>query len=251
MPKHKGTEHLQGDLKRKISKLQGQASKKSAKGRSSGLDHISREGAGQVALVGPPNSGKSSIISTLTHAHSTVAEYPFSTYIPIQGMMEFEDIQVQLVDLPPISKELEESWLFNIIRLVDLVLLVVDMSVENILDSIANIEEIIDEKYSKRFPCFYCSLKNVNEQDSLRKFIYKGLRVIRVYTKTPGKKTDFEKPYVLPQGTTVFQAAMSIHKDLAENMKYARLWGSDSYDGQRIEREHELKDKDVIEVHTR
>ena len=128
MPKHKGTEHLQGDLKRKIAKLQAQAKKKQATSKTPGLDHIPREGVGQAVLVGPPNSGKSSILSTLTHAESLVADYPFSTYKPVVGMMAFEDVQVQLVDMPPVSPSHTESWVFNVVRLADLVLLTIDLS---------------------------------------------------------------------------------------------------------------------------
>jgi len=294
MPKHKGTEHLQGDLKRRIAKLNSQAQKKQATTRSSGLDHIPREGAGQVVLVGPPNSGKSSILSGLTNAHSEVADYPFSTFKPVQGMMPFEDIQVQLIDLPPVSPEYKESWMYNIIRLADLVLLVIDLLAQTpegqVLETTGILEEhkvrlqregerrpqgsvatkstiLVGNKadvvgarkkgeellltYGDDFPCLFISIKNQSNVRELRKTIFQGLRVIRVYTKTPGKKSDFTKPYVLSSGTTVMDAARTIHKELAESIKYARLWGSDKYDGQRVERDHVLEDGDIIEIHTR
>ena len=294
MPKHKGTEHLQGDLKRRIAKLNSQAQKKQATTRSSGLDHISREGAGQVVLVGPPNSGKSSILSGLTNAHSEVADYPFSTFKPVQGMMPFEDIQVQLIDLPPVSPEYRESWMYNIIRLADLVLLVIDLLAQTpegqVLETTGILEEhkvrlqregerrpqgsvatkttiLVGNKadvvgarkkgeellltYGDDFPCLFISIKNQSNVRELRKTIFQGLRVIRVYTKTPGKKSNLTKPYILSLGTTVMDAARTIHKELAESIKYARLWGSDKYDGQRVERDHVLEDGDIIEIHTR
>lgn len=145
MPKHKGTEHLQGDLKRKIAKLHSLAKKKHVRSRSSGIDHIPKEGAGQAVLVGPPNSGKSSILSAVTNAHAEIADYPFSTYKPVVGMMSYEDIKVQLVDMPPIAPEFNESWYYNIIRLADVVLFIIDVNTiqteKKLNDSFKQLEE--------------------------------------------------------------------------------------------------------------
>jgi len=105
--------------------------------------------------------------------------------------------------------------------------------------------------YGKDFPLVLLSIRNETNVDGFKKEIFKGMKVIRVYTKIPGKKADMDKPYVLPVGTTVQEAAMTIHKELAEMMTFARLWGSDKYDGQRIERDHVMEDGDIIEIHTR
>lgn len=293
MPKHKGTEHLQGDLKRKIAKLQSQSKKKHATSRSGGIDHIPPEGAGQAVLVGAPNSGKSSILVGLTNAKSEVAEYPFSTFKPVQGMMPFEDVQVQLIDLPPVSAEYSESWLFNIIRLADLVVFTADLSDPELADRIAETRIILEDHHivlkpegerrpqgatavkptlvvgtkqdvaagpagdrlaelmGDAFPSLTLSMRTGFHVDELRQCLFERLRVIRVYTKIPGKKADMEKPYVLHEGTSVLDAARAIHKELADSMTFARLWGSDAYDGQRVERDHALRDKDVLEVHIR
>ena len=85
----------------------------------------------------------------------------------------------------------------------------------------------------------------------IRKTVYQALHLIRIYTKTPGKKADFEKPYILPVGATVVDAATMIHKDISLSMKYARIWGSEKYEGQRVDRNHKLQDKDILEIHTR
>jgi hypothetical protein len=128
MPKHKGTDKLQADLKRRIAKLQQEAKiQRKRGGRKSELGHVPREGAGQVAVIGPPNSGKSSLIQAVTHAHPEVAAYPFTTQKPVAAMMPYEDIQIQLVDTPPISEQFTPPWLTNLIRLADLALLVVDL----------------------------------------------------------------------------------------------------------------------------
>src|SRR5262249_19488041 len=109
IPKHKGTEKLQADLKKKMSTLRKEAeqTKKSSRRETFVVD---REGARQLALVGAPNSGKSQLVRTLTHATPEVADYPYTTRIAIPGMMLFENVRLQLLDLPPISTEFTESW---------------------------------------------------------------------------------------------------------------------------------------------
>jgi len=129
MPKHKGTDRLHGELRRKLAKFRNelkQKKKKAAKRASS--YSIDREGAGQVVLVGPPNVGKSQIINIATNASPEVAEYPFTTRRPTPGMLNFENIQIQLVDTPPLSPDFMEPWLLDIIRRGDLIMLVVDLS---------------------------------------------------------------------------------------------------------------------------
>ncbi|MHC5138050.1 MAG: GTPase [Planctomycetota bacterium] len=108
IPKHKGTEHLQADLKKRRSKLKAAiegGGKKSGGGKHVDVFHVPKSGAGQVALVGMPNVGKSAILAALTHAHVQVADYPFTTDKPAPGMAQFEDVQIQLVDAPPITAD--------------------------------------------------------------------------------------------------------------------------------------------------
>ncbi|MFH1699774.1 MAG: GTPase [Candidatus Zixiibacteriota bacterium] len=127
MPKHKGTDKLQADLKSKISKLKKQlisGGNKAGAAKSTSLDHIDKEGAGQVALIGPPNSGKSSLVDALTNARPMIADYPYTTREPVAGMMPYETIQIQLIDTPPISPDMFEPWMLGIIRNADLICLV-------------------------------------------------------------------------------------------------------------------------------
>jgi len=114
IPKHKGTDKMQADIKRRIAKLRESGGAK--KGQRPGLDHIPKEGAGQVVLVGAPNSGKSSLLAALTNAKPEVAEYPFSTQIPVPGMAAFEDVAVQLVYLPPLVSEYTEGCVYGLVR---------------------------------------------------------------------------------------------------------------------------------------
>lgn len=124
IPKHKGTDHMQADLRARISKLRKESVKQGGRGGFSRI--VAREGAGQVALVGPPNSGKSLLVATLTHATPTVADYPFTTVEPTPGMMAFEDLKFQLLDLPPVSSAHVEPFVFDLVRHADLVWVVVD-----------------------------------------------------------------------------------------------------------------------------
>ncbi len=148
IPKHKGTDKMQADIKRRIAKLRESQSQTKRGGKTTGHDHISIEGAGQVTLIGPPNTGKSSLLTALTNARPEVADYPFSTLVPIPGMMAFEDISIQLLDLPPITPEYTESWVYSLIRGCDLGLVVLDASDgELILDEFAELVGLLKEKH--------------------------------------------------------------------------------------------------------
>jgi ribosome-interacting GTPase 1 len=141
MPKHKGTDKLQADLKRRIARHKEEAEVRKTKGghRRSGLDAIEREGAAQLLLVGPPNSGKSSLIESVTNAAPEVAAYPFTTRKPLPAMMPFEDVQMQLVDLPPVTLDYLESWAISLMRNADSLLLVVDVN----RDPLKEVETIV------------------------------------------------------------------------------------------------------------
>ena len=149
MPKHKGTDHLQADMKTKISKLKKQiaAPRKAGGTRQATLaDHVEREGAGQIVLIGPPNSGKSSLVDALTNAEPLIADYPYSTREPLTGMMDYDTIQIQLIDTPPISEDQYENYLSNLIRNADVVLLVCDLADPKMLERIDVVTSRLDEK---------------------------------------------------------------------------------------------------------
>ncbi|MBU8932775.1 MAG: 50S ribosome-binding GTPase [candidate division Zixibacteria bacterium] len=149
MPKHKGTTHLQADMKTKIANLKRDIE---SGGSSHGArqtvarDYIEKEGAGQAILIGPPNSGKSSLVDSLTGAKPLVADYPYSTREPLPGMMTFETVQFQLIDTPPISPETFENYLAGLIRNADLVVLVCDLEANTMLDDLKFIVSLLKEK---------------------------------------------------------------------------------------------------------
>jgi small GTP-binding protein len=149
MPKHKGTDKLQADMRAKISKLKKQidgGAKQHGARQAPSHDHIPREGAAQIVFIGPPNSGKSSLVDTFTNAKPEIADYPFSTREPLAGMMEYQTVQFQLIDTPPISAEYYENYLSNLIRTADLVVLVCDLADPKLIENVKSVVAILEEK---------------------------------------------------------------------------------------------------------
>jgi uncharacterized protein len=143
LPKHKGTEKMQADLKKRISALRDDVQKgDKKKGFSVKVD---REGAGQIAFAGWPNAGKSKLISALTSAHLESAAYPFTTRLPHPAMMAYEDIQIQMVDLPPVSRQHMEVWLPAILRNADLIAVIVDLASPSMLTDIDELILLLQE----------------------------------------------------------------------------------------------------------
>jgi len=291
MPKHKGTDRLRAELRTKIAKFYEEAEKRPMVGRKGSLlYYVKKEGAGQAALVGLPSTGKSQLVTTLTGASSPVADYLFTTRLPIPGMMEFENIQVQLVDLPAITAPDVSSWLPNIVRNADLLLMVVDLTrepvaqAETVVEWLAGsrigvegdsmrAEEVtvqkkgmivankidapgaaegyraLESRHRGDLPAIPVSALRADGLEDLRRAIFRALDVIRVYTKAPGQKPDLADPVVLKRGSTALDAAESVHKDFGRNLKYAQVWGSGKFAGQRVKRDCVLQDGDVIELH--
>jgi small GTP-binding protein len=281
IPRHKGTEKLQAELKKKMSTLRKDA-EQSKKGVRRESFVVEREGARQLALVGAPNAGKSRLVRALTHATPEVADYPYTTRTPIPGMMVFENVRLQLVDLPPISAEYTESWVPQIIRNADAVVWVFDLSDDAVLDELdethaflmnahtdlgtmkvlmvgnkgdtEGAEEraaIVREVYQNRFPMTTISAAKASSEgiEQFKRLVYDFLDVVRVYTKAPGKKPDFTDPYVVERGSTVLDVAEKVHRDFAQNLKYARIWGVGKVDGIMVPRDFVIDEGDVLELH--
>jgi len=128
MPKHKGTDHLRAELRGRIAKLTQLAAKKSGVRRASMV--IEKEGAAQVAVIGLPNAGKSQLVATVTNASPPAAEYPFTTHSATPGMMEFENIKIQMIDTPPLVPQAIQFWLPPLLRRADALLIMLDLSTD-------------------------------------------------------------------------------------------------------------------------
>jgi ribosome-interacting GTPase 1 len=277
LPKHKGTEKLQADIRRRLSLTRKESQKK-------GVSHgapaylIKRDGAGQVALVGPPNSGKSQLICALTHARPEVAEYPFTTQMPVAGMMPYEDVQIQLLDTPAISPDFTAPWMGQVLRNASLAVLVVDPGDERVLEDVEfalqrleewrahgpaflvankmdlpgatdNFETLRD-LFRPRFACIGVSAAQGFGLPEFSAAVFQALDVVRFYSKPPGKKADLDVPYVLRRGETVQDAAAKVHRDFVEHLRYARLFHiGHEHDGMMVERTHVVEDRDILEFH--
>jgi ribosome-interacting GTPase 1 len=147
IPKHKGTEHLQADIKSRIKQLTDEVTgPKKGASRTGPVHSVRPEGAAQVALIGPPNSGKSSLHGALTGSKADIGPYPHTTHEPLPGMLPYEDVHFQLVDLPPISADYMETWYVNALQPADAALLVVDIADPACTEHVVTILSRLDEK---------------------------------------------------------------------------------------------------------
>ncbi|MCF8241960.1 MAG: 50S ribosome-binding GTPase [Melioribacteraceae bacterium] len=128
IPKHKGTDKLRADLRKKLSKIKSQAQqskKKSAKFESN--FHIEKEGDARVIVIGAANVGKSSLVKKLTHAEPDISESPFSTWAPTPGMLDHRGVHIQLIDTPAIDRDYVEPEFADLIKNSDLILIMIDL----------------------------------------------------------------------------------------------------------------------------
>ncbi|NLN06077.1 MAG: TGS domain-containing protein [Firmicutes bacterium] len=282
IPKHKGTEKLQADIKRRLSQLREEAQQRKKQKGGYNPFHVEKQGAGQVVLTGFPNTGKSALVATLTRAKVKVADFPFTTTIPASGMMPYEDILIQLVDTPPLTADDLPPGLAGTLRNADLLLLCIDLSAADCLEQLETtinlLEErgIIDteEENPVAVPYLVLGMKadlpqaadnleilrelrpdleilpvSVNDNLALlRGKIFLALNVIRVYGKAPGRKADLERPFILKKGSTVLDLAYQIHRDFPRKLKSALVWGSARFEGQAVSKDYMLQDKDIVEL---
>jgi len=354
IPKHKGNERLRAQIKTKIATLKDEiVAQRGKRGGSVSAWAVEREGAGQLMIFGPTNAGRSSLLRALTNAQPVVASYEYTTHRPVPGMLQYEDVQFQLVELP--APQLAQDGGFEIqpeaidlIRNSDGLLLVLDLAadpVRQLRSVIAALEEIrisiqrpstrveivkekgsgeiriaasgtrvtydlekvrnllhsygiknaliriygnvslddIEDAILENVTLFKPSVIVGNKLDlsaaresaeelkneikdsvpmvftscligtglgNIGEKIFRGLGVIRVYTKEPGQSKPSEHPFVVQGGTTVGELARAIHSDLANRYRYSRIWGPTSkFAGERVGPEHVLGDRDVVEIH--
>lgn len=298
VPKHKASEKLQAQLKEKLKNAREAMQKGQAAKSSHGpgdLFNIPRQGAGQIALLGAPNVGKSSIVGALTAAKVEIAEFPFSTHAAVPGMGRHEDVPIQLVDMPPIMDGHAQPGMMQAYRAADVVLVVVDLAAIELIDQyeqslklltdhhlrpvskpVLEFDEDEEAAIPKRVLVVANKIDTPGAQDNFDGFkelvggdlrmipvsaktgdglpammaaVFELLNVIRVYAKKPGKPADKESPFILPTGATIHDMAHLVHRELAEKLTTARIWGGTVHDGQQVHATHVLTDKNVVELH--
>jgi len=277
IPKHKGTEKLQADIKRRLSRARKESRKKGG-ARQAPPWLIKKEGAGQVVLLGPPNSGKSSLVTKLTHARPEVAGYPFTTRLPTPGMMTFENVQIQLLDLPPVSAEFTERWLPQVVRAASAGVLLVDSAAGAVLEETEFVLQFLEDRrlpvpellvgnkadlpgarqnlsalaelFGDRFRYLAVSAETGETLDAFARQVFESLHIVRVYSKPPGKPVELTKPYLLKRGQTVQEAARLVHNEFARHLRFTRLYRVDSgHSGLMVDRTHVVEDEDILEFH--
>ena len=292
IPKHKGTDHMRADLRARMSRHMEELEKPKSTSGGPQPFSIRKEGAGQVLIIGLPNAGKSEILNALTRAPAKVGDYPFTTQIPMVGMLPFENVLFQLVDTPALNALDVQTRLFGLLRNTDLLLVTVNLEgdpleeMEQINDllhqwgySLLEEGEAIDPEgsriqklsiilgnkadvdgaeekfqklervYGRKFTVIKLSCLDGTGLDDVGCQAFMYLNKVRVYTKSPSGQPDFNTPIVIAKGSTTSDVAQRLHKEWREKLKYALLWGSAKFDGQRVGRDYVLADGDVIELH--
>jgi ribosome-interacting GTPase 1 len=296
LPKHKSSEKIQAELKKKLSAtrkaLQAGGRKHAAKADPFA---IPKSGAGQVVLIGPPNVGKSSIVGGLTHAHVKIADYPFATSIPVPGMVPYEDVKIELVDTPPVTPEHVPPGSAGLWLSADALLIVADMSSESLLEDVeaclSHLAErrieltggprlrpreagalvklpglvlankvdlprasenlaLLQELVGGRVRIEPLSTRDPTSMARMPELLFRLVHVVRVYTKVPGRKPDLAEPFTLPEGSDIQEMARRVYRGFAHQVKSARIWGHGVADGQNVQLDHVLHDKDIVELHT-
>jgi ribosome-interacting GTPase 1 len=305
IPKHKGTERLQADIKARIKDLAEELEGARKGGGHGGPPLVIRpEGAAQIALIGPPNAGKSSLHARLTGSGAHIAPYPFTTQYPEPGMMPHEDVHFQLIDLPAIAPEHPVPWLAGALQTADAGLLVVDLGAPSCLEEVQAVRSVLEKKRltlterweamgasrgsapqgnddpfalrlptlmlankADRIPDLDAELQAFRELTGLRypvlavsattgrglgelgPWLFRNLGIVRVYTKTPGRPPEKNRPFTLRRGQSVGDVARLVHKDLERSLRYARIWGRSGFEGQQVGHEQCVADGDIVELH--
>lgn len=265
-PGHKGAENLRAELRLRLKKLREKSERVKKTGK--GAPGLKKEGF-QVALLGMPNSGKSSLLEALTNARSASSPHPFTTHSPVVGTMDYKGVKSQIVDLPSVGNS---TFDIGIVNTADCVALVIDS-----LDDIPRLEVLLARSIGKKLIVFskidlmtpdelrklkarcsskkiellFCSSVSGEGIDELKQAIFRVMNKIRVYTKEPGKQPS-AVPVVLPPKSTVRDVAESIRNGFSKQVSEARVTGpSAAFAHQKVGLGHVLKDLDTVEFKTR
>jgi len=268
VPKHKGAENLRAQLKLRYKKLKEKiiVEKKSKKGSRIG---IKKEDM-QAVIIGKTGTGKSSLLSLLTNAHPEIADYDFTTKVPIIGMMNYNGVNIQLIEVPAIESEYYDR---GVVNSADSVLILITN-----ISQISEIEKKLDKFMGKKIILFNkIDLLSENEKrkifatlqsrkynfvlistetkegiEPMKEKLFQSFGKIRVYTKQPSEKQKTKKPIILNPNSVVKDVSEKILKGFSSKIKETRIWGpSSKYQGQVVGLNHKVKDLDVVEFKTK
>ena len=268
VPKHKGAENLRAQLKLRYKKLKEKITteKKSKRGSRIG---IKKEDM-QAAIIGKTGTGKSSLLSFLTNAHPEIADYNFTTKIPVVGMMDYNGVSIQLIEVPAIESEYYDRGIANSAD--SILILITNLSqipeAEKKLDKFSGKKIIVFNKtdllsesekrkisatlQSRRYNFQLISTKTEEGIEQLKEKLFQSFGKIRVYTKQPNEKQKAKKPIILFPDSIVKDVAEKILKGFSSKVKETRIWGpSSKYPGQVVGLQHKMKDLDIVEFKTR
>lgn len=263
-PKHKSSENMRKNLTNRYKKLKMSLAKQksSGKGGQTGIKKADM----QCVLVGPTNTGKSTIFQTLTKQKAKISPHSFTTHSPQLGTFMFEDAQIQIIDIPAFPKhdksltngtdtilltitsldQIEKSleYLYRTKAKIILIFNKIDTLSET---EIRKTKATLKSKYKKLDFILFSQNHSKLELNKLKEKIFSSFPIIRIYTKEP-KKEPSKDPMILKKNSTFKNAVEKIRKGLSEKVKRARIWGpSSKFGGQVIGLNHILKDKDIIE----
>jgi len=241
VPRHKGSEGLQKEIKTKIAKYKKLLEKEKITKKGRSYLSVKKEGDAIICILGKTNVGKSTLLSKLTNAKPLINEFEFTTKMPEVGILDYKGVKLQILEMPAIVEDyisVERGGFFlGVIRNADLLIFIWRDDYKLIKD------ELEKNDIKKKFVVYK------NDIEKLKENIWKNLNLIKVYTKSKGKKID-NKALALKKGSKVRELTKEIHKDFLKKFKFARVWGkSVKHDGARVGLGHELEDDDIVELH--
>jgi ribosome-interacting GTPase 1 len=235
LPKHKGTENALALLKKRLSKLKSEGGVKAS---SKPSVMIRKEGAARVCIMGQTQVGKSTMLKSLTNARVKIGTHPYTTSKPEVGMMFYEDVPIQLVEIPSTFDREHMS----VVHGSDMILAIVRDDAQK-----KSMKEVL-----KRNRLDGKNVVFVRDWEKIEDFagkLWRRLGLIRVYTKSPGKRKDLP-PVAMKPGSTVEDLANKIHKDFLKDFSFARVFNDTRFSGQKVGLKYVLRDMDVVEIHT-
>ncbi|MCX6821344.1 MAG: 50S ribosome-binding GTPase [Candidatus Aenigmarchaeota archaeon] len=241
IPKHKGSEKQLALLRKRLANLRKQ---KSGRATARPKFIIRKTGSAQVCILGMTKSGKSSLLNVLTGVNVEVGDYPYTTKEPNVAMMNFGDVQIQLVEIPAMFDPESMSILYTC----DEILVLLDGS-EDVDRQEKEIKKMLSGmRLSNKKMLFVVNKSDLEESKSkylqisakvkigleeLKERIWSGLGLIRVYTKPPGKPKIIP-PITLPMRSTVRDVAENVHKDFLKDFKFARIFNNSRFSGSHV-----------------